>query len=207
MIPFLEKKFYYMKESLGILPVTESWKASEFPIYDVVFDEDAMGITAVSLVDRPAIETDFIKFKEQEPVKLYLNEEQRMIVGPALIPDKLIYRVMNGREFFIRFSKETITDLAFQFFERGWLNNVTIMHEEGETPFSCLQEGVECTNCWIETEDYTEAREYGFDLPEGTWMLGYHVIDDSIWEQIKKRELRGFSIEAFLDLKMSNGDL
>lgn len=174
-------------------------------IYDVVFDEESLGITAVSLVDRPAIECDFMKFKEDEQqMKVFLNEEKREIIGPALIPDKLIYRTYKGQEFFIRFSREVIEDLAFQYFQNGWLDNVTIMHEEGETPFSCLVDGIECNHCWIETEDYSKAKEYGFDLPLGTWMLGFHVSDDNIWNQIKQSKLRGFSIEAFLNIELNN---
>lgn len=182
------------------------------PIYDVVFTDEVdetgapnvlNGITAVSLVDKPAIECDFHRFKEQEPVKFFFDDEKREIIGPALIPDKLIYRVLNGNEFYIKFTKEVIEDLAFNFLEKGFINNLTIMHPESEDPLGALenQDKFYNTHNWIETEDYQQAKEYGFDLPLGTWMLGYKILDDDMWSRIKSGELKGFSVEAFLQLK------
>lgn len=182
----------------------------KLPVYEVTFDDSIesplYGITAVSLVDFPAIAVDFMKFKEQERPKFYFNDDKREIIGPALIPGKPIYRVYNGQEFYIVFTQKVIEDMAWDYTKKGYLENLTIMHPDCENPFGALEDTSKFYNThnWIETEDYHKAADYGFDLPLGTWMLGYKILDDELWNRIKNGELKGFSIECFIDLKETN---
>lgn len=179
------------------------------PVYDVVFDSSCnLGITAISLVERPAIEVDFLAFsdiKEPDFYKLVSTERQE-IVSPVLIPEKLIYREdQNGTPFYIKFSRETIENLAWNFYVNGRCSNVNIDHPttSADNAFSYLLDDIECIDTWIvegkEDKAYTS---YGFSLeeiPEGTWFIHYKV-GSKLWNNIKNGEFKGLSVEAFIGI-------
>lgn len=179
------------------------------PVYDVVFDSSYnLGITAISLVERPAIEVDFLAFKDIKEPMFYklVSEERQEIVSPVLIPEKLIYREdRDGKPFYIKFSKEIIENLAWNFYVNGRCSNVNIDHPttSADNAFSYLLEDIECLDTWIiESEDDRAYTEYGFTkeiTPEGTWFIHYKV-GDLLWGQIKEGNLKGLSVEAFIGI-------
>lgn len=145
---------------------------------------------AISLVEDPAIEVDFIALsKQQIPIKL--AEEKRLLVGAALIPDIPIYRRFEGQEFYVSFDQSCIEKLAQNFLAN--YNNITVGHEE-------LVDDVKVVESWIKTSENDKSNDYGFNFPIGTWCIAVKVNNDEIWNKVKSGEYKGFSIEAFVGL-------
>lgn len=154
-----------------------------------------VGVKAMSIVNKPAVEVDFIALSKEDPeLKLALDKKQHKIYGPALIPNKKIYRTAESLEMneegYIFFSSETISKLVELNMANDLINKITLDHED-------LTDGVKCIESWIIADkEKDKAFALGFDLPVGSWMLGYKVHDMKIWDRIEKGELNGFSIEA-----------
>jgi len=160
-------------------------------IFDLTIDETGeMGTFAISLVEKPAIEKEWIALKE-DTVKLQsVDKERRMVYGAALIPGKPIYRVRpNGEEYYIRFSKEVIERTAHDFYERNNHHNATLEHDSEV-------EGVVYVESWIKESDNDKSVALGIDAPVGTWFVGGKVKNDDLWGKIKLGEVKGFSIEG-----------
>ena len=150
-----------------------------------------LGIVAMGLVDVPAIEENWIALQH---VKLSaVNDERRMIYGPAMIPDKEILRVDAGtlEEYYVVFRKPTIESVAHQFFQKNLHHNANIDHKY---PVN----GVTVVESWIKEGDADKSIALGMnELPDGTWFIGAKVEDDSVWNDIKAGKVRGFSIEGY----------
>lgn len=184
--------------------------SKKLPIYDAVFkDEDTLcrsedgGISVISLVEKPAIESDFMKFEEDEQKVIktnILDDEQRVIVGAVLVPDRLIYRNTERGEFFIRFSEAVIKNMHLNMMRTKAFSYFSIAHN-GET----LQEWkITPLEIWRKEFEEDKSNAYGFDLPVGTLFISAKIEDEQIWERIKANEINGFSIEAILDYQYSN---
>lgn len=141
-------------------------------------------VQAISLVDYPAIEEDFIALSKQLPIPT----DKMELIGPVLIPDKLIYRRIEGREFYISFDAETIEQLANDYLANGFQYNFTLDHKT-ET------QDVVVVQSWVTLED----GEY----PKGTWMIKAKVNNEDLWQSIKSGEFKGFSIESVVELDKS----
>lgn len=145
---------------------------------------------AVSLVEDPAIESNFIALsKEKKLVQL----EKRLLVGAALIPNKPIYRNINGKEFYISFDEATIEKLAQDFLANDYQHNITISHQEGVDDIVVVES-------WIKTSENDKSVDYGINEPVGTWFISVKVNNDEIWDRVKNGEYKGFSIEAMVGL-------
>ena len=177
-----------------------------FPVYDVTLDDETLGLTAISLVDEPAIQTDFIYFKDAIENMIFLaNKEKREIVSPILIPNQLILRKNNedGSLYYIRWTKDTIKLAAERYLANGWFNNFTVNHpmfyDSNLTYEDCLEKDVYMLRMWIIDYERTDDAntKYGFELPEGTLMVHMKIHNRKIWNKIKNGELKGLSIEAF----------
>lgn len=180
---------------------------SRIPIYDIVIDDDSLGLTALSFVDYPAISEDFIAMsKERE--KVWLSKEKHEVVGAMLIPNQLILRYAeDGSAYYIRWSKDTIRKAAEKYLMSGKWNNFTYMHEAMDAPEKTrLKDGIYMQRLWIIENSKTDDAntKYGFHLPEGTLMAKCKVYNRSIWNEIKSGNLKGFSIEAYATLKNNN---
>lgn len=183
------------------------------PIYDVIFDEsdNEQGLFAVSFVDAPAICVDFIAMKKQEnPVKMYYSKVKHEIVSPLLIPNQLIYRCDDRGEYYIRWTKETIEQAAYNMLFNNRMNWVTEMHPMNDNPNltynDCLLDNVFMKRLWIIDDPKSDDAhtKYGFDLPQGTLMAHYKVNNRKLWQKIVSGELKGLSIEAVGELEYSN---
>jgi hypothetical protein len=145
----------------------------------------------MGLVDVPAIEENWIALQH---IKLSaVNDERRMIYGPAMIPDKEILRVDAGtlEEYYVVFRKATIESVAHQFFQKNLHHNANIDHKY---PVN----GVTVVESWIKEGDADKSIALGMnELPDGTWFIGAKVEDDSVWNDIKAGKVRGFSIEGY----------
>jgi hypothetical protein len=100
----------------------------EIPIYDITLDGDSLGLTAISLVDSPAIMENWVAFSKQQMIWMS-NAERREVIAPLLIPDQLILRrAEDGSLYYIRWKRETILQAAEKYIANGWFNNFTYMH-------------------------------------------------------------------------------
>lgn len=163
-------------------------------IRDYGLDEQGlMGIYAVSLVDMPAIEVDFVALSKQQNIKLAeVKDERRMLYGPILIPNQLIYRVdpETGEEYYARYSPEVCEQSAHLILKKNQHHNVTLMHE---VPVA----GQYIAELWVKEGASDKSVELGFDLPNKTVFIGMKIEDDAIWQEVKNGVFKGFSIEAF----------
>ena len=151
---------------------------------------------AISLVENPAIEIDFIHMSEDEKPKeqVFLeSDEKYMIYGPILVPDKDIYRNTNGNEYYLSFSSESIEKMSQEYMKDFKQFNVTLNHKDMADEI-CLVES------WIVTDSYRDKANYlGFSVPTGTWMGGMKVNNIDTWNKIKSGELKGFSVESLIE--------
>jgi hypothetical protein len=163
-------------------------------IIELVIDEtlDDSGIDAISLVDEPAIESDFIALKSQR-MQFKQVGDQRLLLGAALIPDKMIYRRDEERgEYHIYFSKATVKKAMELYMSRGFNRSFTQDHK-------VKVDGVAVIESWIvEDPERDKSSVYGFKVPKGTWMVAAKVYNDHVWQEfVKTGEVRGFSIEGY----------
>jgi hypothetical protein len=166
-------------------------------LIELIIDEEMelSGIDAISIVENPAIEEDFIALKtEQKEYKFAeVDKEKKIIMGAMLVPDKPIYRRdENEGEYYIYFSKNTIRKAMELFFQNGNQSNATFEHMESIT-------GLTMVESWIvEDTDKDKSKLYELNVPVGTWMGTIKVNNDKIWNDfIKTGKVKGFSIEGY----------
>jgi hypothetical protein len=165
----------------------------EIKVIELIIDEEneISGIDAISIVDDPAIQEDFIMLSSQEVKLAEVDKEKKILMGPALIPNKKIYRRTGNDEYYIYFSEDTVRKASELFLTKGYQNNATLEHD-GEL------EGLSVVESWIiDDTNQDKSRKYGFDLPNGTWMVSMKVYDESLWSNyVKTGKVKGFSIEG-----------
>ena len=163
--------------------------------YEVTFESD---VYAISLVDEPAIESDFIFLKKENEKQVFLQKDDKhLIVGAVLIPDKPIYRNNGKEEYFLQFSSQTIEKLAYEYLMNGRMYNVTTDHQD-------IADNICLVESWIKTSDNDKSNDYGIDVPVGSWLVAMKVENEDVWSRIKSGELRGYSIESFVNLDEIN---
>jgi hypothetical protein len=166
-------------------------------IIELFIDEtdEVSGIEAISVVENPAIESDFIALKNQEFKLAEVDKEKRILMGAALIPNKPIYRQSGEQEYYIYFSKATVRKASELFFINGNQNNTTLEHE--------LQlKGLTAVESWIVESEQDKSRMYDLNVPMGTWMVSMKVNNDDVWKKVKAGEIKGFSIEGYFADKL-----
>ena len=167
--------------------------------YSVV--ADSSDVYAISLVEEPAIEIDYVAFdkdKETKPNLKFIEDKQNekfMILGPALVPNKNIYRNYDGDEFYVSFSAECIEKLSHNFVKNCYGAGCFTKDHEG------FCEGCYLAESWIKTSENDKSVDYGFDCPIGTWFIAAKIDSIELWDSIKKGERKGFSIESWVDLE------
>ncbi len=172
--------------------------AKKIKKYKVGLDSETM---AISLVSEPAIEVDFIHMNkdEEEKEQVFLESNEKYLVyGPALIPDKDIYRNNGENEYYLSFSKESIEKMENDYMKDFRQYNVSLQHQD-KVDEVCVVES------WIVADSYKDkANALGFNVPEGTWMVAMKVNNVDTWNRIKEGELKGFSVESLVSLEEFN---
>lgn len=163
-------------------------------LFELFIDEseEMTGVNALSLVENPAIMSDWVALGDQKKVMLAeVNADKQILMGAALIPNKPIYREMNGEEFYIFFSEETVAKAAEMFFKKHNQQNATLEHDQ-------RIDGMTVFESWIvEDPQLDKSKKYGLDVPKGTWMVSMKVDDQNIWDNyVKDDKVFGFSIEG-----------
>ena len=161
------------------------------PIYNMTIGDELDGVYKISLVDAPAIESNFILFDEEKKMELmFRDEDKHIITGPAMVPDMPIYRCdETGFEFYVTFSKETIRKSAELFFKNGYQSSVSVGHE------------FDVNDVYV-FESYIVDKERGIapndlNLSDGTWVVSLKCDNDELWDKLKNTDLlHGFSVET-----------
>jgi hypothetical protein len=170
-------------------------------IVELIIDEEQefSGIEAISIVDEPAIEENFIALSKQHEIKLAeVDKEKRILMGAALVPNKNIYRRNGEDEYYIFFSDETVRKASELFLMRGNQNKSTLEHQAELYGLSVVESWI------IEDDVHDKSRKYNMDLPVGTWMVSMKVNNDEVWNNYVKTGLvKGFSIEGYFTDKIA----
>ena len=164
-------------------------------MYEAMIDEEnfTSGIFAVSLVEQPAIESEWITLSKDEPILFKkVDEEKRIVMGAVLIPNKPIYRKEGETEFYLYFSKDTVRRASELFMINGFQSNTTLEHQ---VPVK----GLTMVESWIvESAEHDKSKAFDLSVPVGTWMASIKVENDDVWNDfVKTGEVRGFSIEGY----------
>ena len=164
-------------------------------IVELIIDEldENSGIEAISIVESPAIEENFIALKEQKEFKFAeVDKEKRLLMGAILVPNKPIYRRDGEDEYYIYFTRDTVKKASELYLMRGNQNNATYEHFE-------KIEGLTLVESWIvEDREKDKTALYGMDYPLGTWAGSFKVNNDDIWNNyVKTGKVKGFSIEGY----------
>ena len=159
-------------------------------------DNQELAIDAISLVSAPAIEQDFVFMKKKEKSNLTLakiDTDKRMLISPALIPNKNIirYDANTDSEYYVWFSKETVRKASELYLKHNNHHKATYEHQERVS-------GVLTVESWIiEDPKMDKANIYGFQLKKGTWMVKMKIDNEELWQDIKSKKIRGLSIEGY----------
>jgi hypothetical protein len=166
-------------------------------IVELFIDEndEVSGIEAISVVENPAIEENFIALKNQEFKLAEVDKEKRILMGAALIPNKPIYRTNGEQEYYIYFSQATVRKASELFFIKGNQNNSTLEHQ-------LELKGLTAVESWIVESEQDKSRMYDLNVPIGTWMVSMKVNNDDVWKKVKAGEVKGFSIEGYFADKL-----
>lgn len=163
----------------------------------ILGDDELTGIEAISVVENPAIEEDFIALKNEEVKLAEVDNDKRILMGALLIPNKPIYRRKGEEEYYIYFSKDTVEKASQLYLMNGNQSKATLEHQH-------TINGLTLVESWlVEDEVHDKSRKYGLNVPVGTWMGAVKVNNDEIWNNfVKTGKVKGFSIEGYFADKM-----
>ncbi len=140
------------------------------------------------MVEFPAIEEDFIALKKHEIKFKSIDDEKRIVIGLALVPDKEIYRKSGDYEYKIKFSKDTVRAASQLYMQKQKNNNVTAEH-------NVVIDGVSTVETWIvDDPSMDKTNLYGLNAVPGAWAITMKIDNDEIWNDVKAGKYLGFSI-------------
>jgi hypothetical protein len=166
---------------------------NRLPIFNIVLG-DAEGIQVMSLVDYPAVESNFLAFSEQKELKFSYDDEERIVFGVALRADYPIYRNDINGEYYVNFSKDVIKKLYEKFMIDSNMNNVNLNHSEDTDKVYLIQSFLKDTEKGISPVGFE-------DVNDGSWFCAYKILNEDVWQKVKAGDFRGFSVEMFAELE------
>ena len=167
----------------------------ELPVIELTIDdilEDR--VEAIAFVDNPAIQRNWMAFDAHKEYKFQTaDEEKRIVAGPLMVADMPIYRNYNGKEFFVKFSAQTIEQIVNKFMKEGRVNAFNFMHNEEQK-----LDGIYVQQSFIINTDMGINTPMGFDeLANGSWFGFIKVDNEQVWtDYVKTGKLKGFSVEG-----------
>jgi len=171
-------------------------------IIDENNEENKDGVFAISLVEEPAIQSDFIALsKQQKKIEVEFatqDKDKQILTGAVLIPNKQILRIdkETGDDYYVYFSKETIKQASELFMMNNYQHNHTLHHESKLNNLTVVES-------WIKDSALDKSAKHFSSLPEGTWFVSVKVNDKAVWDEyVKSGKVKGFSIEGYFTDKM-----
>ena len=172
--------------------------AKKLETIELFIDEsqDKDGIDALSLVKFPAIEENWVALNNHRIEFKSVDDEKRIIIGLALVPDKLIYRKNGDYEYNIKFSKDTVNKAARLYLKKLNNNNATLEHKTEV-------EGVSVVESWtVDNPKMDKTALYDLNAVEGAWAVIMSIDNDKVWEEIKNGTYLGISVEGYFSDKL-----
>lgn len=170
----------------------------DLPLYEALITDEEDGIVCISLVDDPAVESNWLAFaKAQQPLQFAIaNEDEHIILGVVMRADFPIYRIgVSGFEYYIQYSKETIAKMTRKMLADSAFKFIDTQHNNQWV------EGVELEELFIKDES-KGINPQGFeDIEDGSLFAKYRVSNEEIWDKVKAGEFKGFSLEGYFDIE------
>ena len=166
-------------------------------LYELQIEDNMDEVFAISLVESPAIESDFIYFDKEVVQFAAVDNEQQMLIGPILIPDKKILRVDGeGQPYHVFFTKDTVKKLAQNYLQKKYTDKATLEHTSSI-------KGVDLVESWVKDGVLDKSNNYGLNLPQGSWVGIFKISDKKLWQDyVKTGKVKGFSIEGLFSHKL-----
>ena len=172
---------------------------TKLPVYEALISSEDDGIVTISLVDEPAVESDFVCFAKDAGKQLFALKDsaERLITGCLMKAETPIYRNDNGYEYYIVFSKKTIQTMAQKMLADSTFKSIDTQHNGELLPQGAL------TLMELYVKDSNKGIDPNFvDVPDGSLMITFKVNDESIWQECANGDfLNGFSLEGFFETK------
>lgn len=167
-------------------------------VFYIKIDDELCGIDAISLVDVPAVERNFLCFSEdKQPVSLKFDNSKHIITGVVCLADTPIYRY-NERvgEYYVVFSKETIRRMVEKFAKNDLFKSVNLQHDDTK-----FVDGIYMVESYLtDTARGINPIEFS-DIPDGSWICSYKVENEALWNEIiNGNKLNGFSLQGMFQL-------
>ena len=171
---------------------------NDLPLFNITLDDFVDGMYKISLVDKPAIEENFLYFSKQEaPVLEFANDEKKEVVGPIMIPNKPILRYSAEKGYYnVQFTQEVIEEIMYKYSKDGLWNSFGINHSYDTNDVVMLE-------VWMKESDNDKSKDYGYDLPNGTVFVKTKIESDELFKAIKDGEVNGFSIEIEANIELT----
>ena len=168
--------------------------------YELFLDEETKekGVFAISLVSDPAIESDWIALSKDVKMAV-VDDEKHILMGAALIPNKLIPRKDQSGIFNVFFSEDTVRKASEMFLKNGFQSETTLEH-------AIQLDSNTVSESWIKEDNvHDKSVKFGIDVPVGTWLISMKIEDDDVYQMAKDGLINGFSIEGrFADVLVKN---
>jgi hypothetical protein len=169
------------------------------PIYRMKIDESddsEFAVDFIALVDRPAIERDFMAFNQR--MKFSVDEDRRIVTGALMVANQPIYRRTKDKgEFYVVFEKEEVFKMAQKFMKNGYHMNVNLMHDADRKV-----EDAFVFESWVVDKERGVQPMKGFeDVEDGSWFVSMKIMNDKVWSDVKSGVFKGFSLEGFFNME------
>lgn len=174
------------------------------PIYKAQLTKNPQetGMFFISLVDDPAVESNFLLFNKDEDIISHTfsiqNEEQRIVTGLVMAANRPILRAYGNETYYILYDEDTINAMVERFLDRGYANNVDTMHN-----FE-IEMGIYLREIYKKDVERGISPKGFEDVEDGSLFATYHIVNDEVWEKVKSGEFKGFSLAGiFEEVEMS----
>ena len=154
-----------------------------------ITEEDQLDFQ-IAQVDNPAIELPYQVFNSQARYK-FESKEKRIVQGYFMIADLPIYRRDENGEYYVKFTKDSVRNIAQNFMRNGLTKNTNEMHQT-----NMFSEGVYVLESWLIDKERGTTAPTGFESLEGSWFGSMKIDNDEIWNKIKNGDFSGFSVEG-----------
>ena len=163
----------------------------KLPLYNALITDESEGICTISLVECPAVEVPFLAFNKVQQFQS-IDEEKHCLTGVIMLANSPIYRCNGDYEYYIQYTPEVIAQMSQKMLKDGTFNNVDINHN-GKL---LSKDAIQLVECYI-TDDNKKSP---FDVPNGSLIGTYKVLDNDLWELCKSNEINGFSLEGMFEV-------
>lgn len=156
------------------------------------------GVKVMSLVDVPAMQSEFVAFSEEKEqyVELKVEGYKQVVAGLALIPDKdFLRKTPEGEPYYAYFTKESVEAIRNKFHKEQMTANVNVDHSQTDFVDAYLIESFIVDS----NERLADLKAKGIKDPViGSWFVAYKIEDEKTFKMVLDGKLKGFSVEIFV---------